>query len=224
MTPFQALYRHLPPTITHYHIGMSLINEVDQQLTTRDELLNLLKANLHAASNRMQQLGNSKRRDIEFQEGEWFFLNLHAYHQQSVVKRACKKLASRVAYEFKLPVEARIHPVFHVSLLKKKVGDEPLTTVKLPPMADNGEMRKEVVLEEKKSGLRVLDSMWGVCVLARNSNCSSPYYLAVRELMVGESFLQPTHGWDKGVEPAADSFIQALVGRKGNGDSFATVN
>ena len=70
MTPFQALYGRLPPTIPHYHIGMSPVNEVDQQLATRDEISSLLKANLHAANNRMQQLANSKGRDIEFQKGD----------------------------------------------------------------------------------------------------------------------------------------------------------
>jgi hypothetical protein len=54
MTPFHALYRHLPPTIPYHHIGMSPVNEVDQQLATRDEILSLLKANLHAANNHMQ--------------------------------------------------------------------------------------------------------------------------------------------------------------------------
>ena len=81
MTPFQALYGRLPPTIPHYHIGMSPVNEVDQQLATRDEILSLLKANLHAANNRMQQLTNSKKHDIEFQEGDWVFLKLHSYRQ-----------------------------------------------------------------------------------------------------------------------------------------------
>jgi hypothetical protein len=54
MTPFQALYRRLPPTISHYHIGMSPVNEIDQQLAARDEILSLLKANLHSANNRMK--------------------------------------------------------------------------------------------------------------------------------------------------------------------------
>ena len=153
MTPFQALYGLLPPTIPHYQVGMSPVNEVDQQLATQDEILRQLKANLHAANNRMQQAANAKWRDLEFQEDDWVFLKLHPYHQQLVFKRAFQKLANRfygpyqieqkigkVAYKLKLPKGSRIHPVFHVSLLKKKLGDSNPTTVGLPPIANDGEV------------------------------------------------------------------------------------
>ena len=39
MTPFQALYGRLPPTIPSYNKGLSPVHEVDQQLQDRDELL-----------------------------------------------------------------------------------------------------------------------------------------------------------------------------------------
>lgn len=39
MTPFQALYGRLPPTIPYYQAGLSLVNEVNQSLIRRDELL-----------------------------------------------------------------------------------------------------------------------------------------------------------------------------------------
>jgi hypothetical protein len=176
MTPFQALYGRLPPTIPHYHIGISPVNEVDQQLASRDEFLSLLKANLHAASNPMQQLANSKRRNVEFQVGDWVFLKLHPYRQQSMVKRVCKKLASRyygpyqieeligtVAYRLKLPTQARIHPVFHVSLLKKKIGDEVVNTIDLPPMTAAGEMliKPKAILDTRwiKKGSRFVEEI-----------------------------------------------------------------
>lgn len=162
---YQALYCRLPPTILHYHTGMSPVNEVDHQLTTRDEILHQLKANLRAANNRMQQVANSKRQDFEFQKGDWVFLKLHPYRQHTVFRRAFQKLASRfygpyqieqrigkVAYKLKLPEGSQIHPVFHVSLLKRKLGDSNSTAVELPPMANDG----EILLQPKA----ILDTRW----------------------------------------------------------------
>ena len=54
MTPFQALYGRLPPTIPSYNEGLLLVHEVDQQLQDRDELLQQLKVNFALSVNRMK--------------------------------------------------------------------------------------------------------------------------------------------------------------------------
>ena len=94
MTPFQALYGRLPPTIPHYLMGTTPVHAVDQNLTSRDAILRQLKTNLHAATNRMKQVADSKRRNIEYQVGDMVFLKLQPYWQQSVFCRASQKLAS----------------------------------------------------------------------------------------------------------------------------------
>ncbi|XP_044489953.1 uncharacterized protein LOC123214237 [Mangifera indica] len=148
MTLFQALYGQPPLTIPPYHEGTYSVNEVDQNLVTRDALLKQLKDNLHAANNQMKQWIDSKCRDVKFQVDDLVFLKLNPYHQHSVFKRASQKLASRfydpylveerigtVAYKLQLPPCSRIHPVFHVSMLKKHVGDTKVISSEMPPIS-----------------------------------------------------------------------------------------
>ena len=165
MTPFQALYGRLPPQIPIYHNGMSPVHEVDQSLEARDELLRQLKINLETSINRMKQIVDQKRRDVSFEVGDLVFLKLHPYRQQTTFKRAHQKLASRfygpypviqkigaVAYKLQLPEGARIHPVFHVSLLKNFVGELAEPSQELPPVNEEG----VVILEPQ----HILDTRW----------------------------------------------------------------
>lgn len=165
MTPYQALYGRLPPLIPAYPEGLSQVHEVDQTLLHRDELLHQLKTNLEISMNRMKQQADSKRRDIQFEVGDQVLLKLHPYRQQTVFKRAHQKLSSRyygpypilekigaVAYRLQLPPTARIHPVFHVSLLKPYNDTPAVTPLDLPPLADNG----VITLEPQQ----ILDTRW----------------------------------------------------------------
>jgi len=56
MTPFQALYGRLPPSIPIYTTCFSPVHEVDQQLLSHDDLLQQLKTNLASSMNKMKQL------------------------------------------------------------------------------------------------------------------------------------------------------------------------
>ena len=151
MTPFLALYGRKPPTLPMYHEGSSPVHEVDQALLTRDELLQLLKSNLAAAINRMKQSADKRRRDVQFQHGDMVYLKLQPYRQVTVFRRAHKKLASKyfglylvlerigsVAYKLRLPTQSRVHPIFHVSLLKKFISDNLSPGLELPSVDDDG--------------------------------------------------------------------------------------
>lgn len=135
-----------------YTEGLSPVHEVDQKLINRDELLRQLKANIANSVNRMKQITDKKRRDVSFNVGEWVLLKLHQFRQQTVFTRVHQKLASRfygpyqilkkighVAYKLQLLEGERIHPVFHVSLLKgyQTNGNNAETPqAELPPFTD----------------------------------------------------------------------------------------
>ena len=83
--------------------------------------------------------------------GDWVFLRLQPYRQISLGPRGPHKLSPRfygpfrvlscigeVAYKLDLPIECRIHPVFHVSCLKKKLGEMVQPAPQLPPISDSG--------------------------------------------------------------------------------------
>ncbi|RVX03831.1 Transposon Tf2-8 polyprotein [Vitis vinifera] len=108
------------------------------------------------AQDRMKKFANIKRTARSFNIGDLVYLRLQPYKQQSVVQRRNLKLSPRfygpykvlekigtVAYRLELPPEEKIHPVFHVSCLKEKLGERHQLVVTLPPADNDGVIRPE---------------------------------------------------------------------------------
>ena len=144
-TPFEIVYGRPPPSVLSYVPHRSSIAEVDYMLQTRDEVLRQLKFNLASAQNRMKQLYDKRRSDKEFQVGDMVYVSVLPQHQ-NYLHRADQKLAPRfhgpyaiaarvgpVAYRLSLPAKSLVHPVFHVSRLRRFVGDPHLIAGFAPP-------------------------------------------------------------------------------------------
>ncbi|KAI5435142.1 hypothetical protein KIW84_021827 [Lathyrus oleraceus] len=110
----------------------SIVEEVNVLTQERDQMLHELKSNIVKAQVQMKTYKDQSRRPITLSTGDWVYLRLQPYRLKSLSKKRNKKLSPRfygpyqiikqigsVEFKLDLPPERKIHPVFHVSLLKK---------------------------------------------------------------------------------------------------------
>ena len=147
-TPFEVIYGREPPTLLTYVLGSARVASVDEELLQRDQVLKILRDNLKNAQVRMKQNYDGKHthepRITKWAHGYLFVYN-HTDKFQWPYDVRNAKLAPRyygpyqilqhfgkVAYKLALPQDSRIHPVFHVSQLKEKLGTHILAQPQLP--------------------------------------------------------------------------------------------
>ena len=108
-------------------------------------MVRLLQQHLERVRARMKNQADKKRSDRVFKVGDSVFLKLQPYVQSSVAPRAHHKLIFKFygpflvlerigssAYRLKLPPGRKIHPVLHVSQLKKALGPNCQVQTDLP--------------------------------------------------------------------------------------------
>lgn len=149
MTPFKALYGRDPPQLLKGTTVPSVVEEVNRLTSERDTILHDLNTNQVKAQNQMKIYVDKARRSVTYSVGDGVYLKLQPYRLKSLAQKINEKLSPRfygpyqitktigqVAYQLDLPPKSRIHPVFHVSLLKKAL--KPATTPQpLPRMLTN---------------------------------------------------------------------------------------
>ena len=95
----------------------------------------------------MKETTDNSRRDQEFNVGDWVLVKLRPHRQTSAAGAPYSKLAKRyygpfqiiarlgkVAYKLQFPDHSKIHPVFHVSLLKAYIAaTDSNRSAELPP-------------------------------------------------------------------------------------------
>ena len=106
---------------------------------------------------RQKSYADNRKRHLEYEVGDWVYLKISS--MKGVMRFGKKgklsprhvgpyeilKCVGKVAYELKLPIElAPVHPVFHISMLKKCIGD-PVSILLLEGLGVNENLSYEEV-------------------------------------------------------------------------------
>ncbi|RZB42390.1 Transposon Tf2-9 polyprotein [Glycine soja] len=137
-TPYEITFGRQPFNFPDYLTGSSKLDAVEDMLTNRDETFKVIRKKLLKAQATMKKVADTKRREEEYQIGDWVLVKLRP-RRQFLAKDLTDtrgKLAKRffgpfkvverigpVTYRLQLPDTARIHPFFHYSLLKRFQGN-----------------------------------------------------------------------------------------------------
>ncbi|XP_049394743.1 uncharacterized protein LOC125859043 [Solanum stenotomum] len=183
MTPFQALYgrRCRSPVDWFEVVEFSLIGP--DLVYDAIEKVQPIRERLKMAQSRKKSYAENRRRDLQFEIGNWVYLKIspmkgvmrfvkkEKLSHQYVGPYQILKYVGNVAYELDLPSElAPVHPVFHVSILRKCIGD----LVSILPLeglgVDENLSYKEVPVEilDRQVGKLMNKEVVSVKVLWRN--------------------------------------------------------
>ncbi|XP_075111346.1 uncharacterized protein LOC107794075 [Nicotiana tabacum] len=157
MAPFEALYRRrCRSPIGWFEVGEAELVGLDLMHQAMEKV-KIIQGRMKAAQSRQKSYANIRRRKLEFQVDDWVLLRVSP--MKGVMRFGKKgKLSPRyvrpyrvtqrigqVAYRLELPPEMSfVHLVFHVSMLKKVVGDSS-TIVPIEAIEVNEELSYEEI-------------------------------------------------------------------------------
>jgi hypothetical protein len=126
-------------------------------------MTDLIQHNLARAQQHIKHKEDKRRQERTFQVGDWVYVKLQPYIQQCVQRRSNNKLSFKyfgpylilqcignVAYKLQLPTSSKIHPVLHVSQLKRA----------LPPNTEleSDQQLNHLSLNASTIGFQVIDT------------------------------------------------------------------
>jgi len=164
MTPFEALYNYPPPMVGEFRISEETCPAARLTLNERQHMLQKLKENLAEAQNRMKVYADQHRTDRQYNVNDMVYLRIQPYRQNAFGLRGSLKLRSKyygpfkiiarvgeVSYKLHLPDNTTIHPVFHISQLKRHVGKHAIPLPHVPLVTDDGKIKTAplAVLDER---------------------------------------------------------------------------
>ena len=127
---------------------------MEYHIENQQQVLQILKDNLTMAHNRMKQKEDQHLSERSFEVGDWVFLRLQPYKHMSLKKTNKDNKLSLNYYgpykmlqnigtmekKLELPASSQVHPVFHVSCLKKVIGKKiPVQTI-FPELDEEGKI------------------------------------------------------------------------------------
>jgi hypothetical protein len=90
MSPFDALYEYLAPSISYFLQDHSKVGAIESHMEKTKETLTILKEKLQMAQNMMKQQANQHRSERQFEEGDWVFLRLQPYNKSTLKQKTNK--------------------------------------------------------------------------------------------------------------------------------------
>src|SRR5687767_9069646 len=208
MAPFEALYgRKCRSPIGWFEVGEIALIGPDLVFDAMEKV-RLIRERLKSAQSRQKSYLDKRRKDIKFEVNDWVYLKISP--MKGVMRFGKKgKLSPRyigpykilrrvgkVAYELDLPNDlAMVHPVFHVSLLRKFISDKntivPLQDVTIEENLSYEEVPVEI-LDRQVKRLRKKE-IASVKVLWRNQYIESATWEAEEDMKKCYPYLFPTN-------------------------------
>lgn len=84
MTPFEVVYGTSPPCLTSYVRGTTKVDTLVKELRSQEVIMGLLKENLSKVQQQMKSFVDQHRTERTFDVGDWVFLKLQPYRQNTV--------------------------------------------------------------------------------------------------------------------------------------------
>jgi transposase InsO family protein len=128
----------VPSSLLNQTLYPSNVDSVEDFMSNWRTMITIAKDSLTEAQDRQAKYANKKRRDDRFNIGDKVYLSTAHLSPPTEKQRPLKKLQpkyigpyeiekviSTTAYKLKLPHDLKMHPVFHISLLKRYHQEAP---------------------------------------------------------------------------------------------------
>jgi hypothetical protein len=154
MTPFEALYEYPSHHLTTLPDTSHLSSEAQETVFEKGQMVSTLQHHLQLAQDKMKKQADKHRTPREFAIGDMVYLKMLPQREKALGHSNPLKLASKWydpfkvlqtvgkhAYKLKLPEGTQLHDVFHVSHLKKHIGDHVVPNLSLPLLTPSGKLK-----------------------------------------------------------------------------------